>query len=91
MVKTVSDEETIKGINLNDEPVSLDGNNYAEIGDLVNGDHISIFMKNSTTGIDAVKATTAKKEVYNLLGQKVGNSRHAKGIFIMNGKKVVLK
>lgn len=91
MVKTVSDEETIKGINLNDEPVSLDGNNYAEIGDLVDGDHISIFMKNSTTGIDAVKATTAKKEVYNLLGQKVGNCRHAKGIFIMNGKKVVLK
>ncbi len=52
----------------------------------------------SATGIDERVAITEKeglegKAVYNLNGQQVGNSaaRLAKGVYIINGKKVIVK
>ena len=42
-----------------------------------------------TTGIDNVKAVEAKGEYFNLAGQRV--AQPTKGLYIVNGKKVVLK
>lgn len=41
------------------------------------------------TGIEAVKATKNDGEFFNLAGQRVANP--TKGLYIMNGKKVILK
>lgn len=47
------------------------------------------FGDDTTTGIDAISTKTMDGEVYNLNGQRV-NKAH-KGLYIVNGKKVVLK
>ena len=41
------------------------------------------------TGIEAVKATESKGEFFNLAGQRV--AQPAKGLYIVNGKKVIVK
>jgi surface protein len=41
------------------------------------------------TGITTMKANGQKAEIYDLQGRKVGNAQ--KGMYIMNGKKVVIK
>jgi hypothetical protein len=41
------------------------------------------------TGIEAVKTTKANGEYYNLAGQRV--AQPTKGLYIVNGKKVVIK
>ena len=43
----------------------------------------------NTTGIESVKGTEAKGEFFNLAGQRV--AQPTKGLYIVNGKKVVLK
>lgn len=43
----------------------------------------------AVTGIDAVEKNVVEGEVYNLNGQRVNKSQ--KGIYIVNGKKIVLK
>lgn len=43
----------------------------------------------NTTGIEAVKSVDAKGEFFNLAGQRV--AQPTKGLYIVNGKKVVLK
>lgn len=43
----------------------------------------------NTTGIETVKAAESNDAIYNLQGVRVNNAQ--KGIYIMNGKKVVLK
>lgn len=50
-----------------------------------------VFAENTTTGIENVKVNTAIKDniYYNLSGQAVKNP--TKGIYILNGKKVVIK
>ena len=50
-----------------------------------------VFEENETTGIDAslMKSDAVKGQVYNLNGQRV--NAPAKGLFIINGKKVVVK
>lgn len=50
-----------------------------------------VFAENTTTGIENIKANTSIKDniYYNLSGQAVKNP--TKGIYILNGKKVVIK
>ncbi len=43
----------------------------------------------SATGINAVEKDTVDGEIYNLNGQRVNNAR--KGVYIVNGKKVIIK
>jgi hypothetical protein len=89
VVKVNDDNETIKGINLNGEPVSLDGNNYAEVVDLVDGDSISIVMNGAVTEIHALTRVQKEGTVYNLQGQRVNNTSLTKGVYVQNGKKII--
>jgi len=57
---------------------------------------VNIQLTYSTTGIDVVNFAGKKStndRVYNLSGQYVGNSLNGlhKGIYIVNGKKIVIK
>lgn len=53
------------------------------------GARLAIVFDGETTGIEAVAAQKANGEVYNLNGQRIAAPQ--KGLFIVNGKKVVLK
>jgi hypothetical protein len=46
-------------------------------------------FEGNTTGIEAVKAVEAKGEFFNLAGQRV--AQPTKGLYIVNGKKVIFK
>ena len=48
-----------------------------------------VFVESETTGISTVKAAAVNGAIYNLNGQRVAKAQ--KGLYIMNGKKVVLK
>jgi hypothetical protein len=50
-----------------------------------------VFAENTTTGIENIKTNTSIKDniYYNLSGQAVKNP--TKGIYILNGKKVIIK
>ena len=52
---------------------------------------LSLLLDDEATGITNVggENATVAKDIYNLQGQKVGNAQ--KGVFIVNGKKVVVK
>lgn len=62
-------------------------------GDAANASSFSIdFGNGETTGIDSVengKLKVESSEVYNLAGQRV--AQPAKGVYVVNGKKVVIK
>ena len=47
------------------------------------------FEDDTTTGIDAVKSEKQSNEIYNLNGQRVNNA--VRGLYIVNGKKVIMK
>ncbi|MBQ8158245.1 MAG: hypothetical protein IJ081_04410 [Prevotella sp.] len=50
----------------------------------------NFFIDDETTGINVIEATNnSNNALYNLNGQKINNAK--KGVFIQNGKKVVLK
>jgi hypothetical protein len=46
-------------------------------------------FEGAVTGIETVKAAKANNEIFNLAGQRVAKT--AKGLYIVNGKKVVVK
>ena len=46
-------------------------------------------FEGGVTGIETVKAVKANNEIFNLAGQRVAKT--AKGLYIVNGKKVVVK
>lgn len=50
---------------------------------------LNIVFANETTGINAIAAENAAENFYNMNGQRV--AAPAKGLYIVNGKKVVLK
>ena len=50
---------------------------------------LKVVFAGETTGIDAVVAERSAESVYNLNGQRV--AAPAKGLYIVNGKKVILK
>jgi hypothetical protein len=51
--------------------------------------HIIFPENGDVTGIESVKAAEAKGEFFNLAGQRV--AQPAKGLYIVNGKKVIFK
>ena len=65
----------------------------AEAGDIViyntSGCHIYSIVVEKASGISLVNADKLNGEVYNLNGQKMNKTQ--KGLYIVNGKKVVLK
>ena len=67
------------------------GKAYLEFNETIDAPFLSFdFSDMETTGINAVsKAQVENGEVYNLNGQRV--SKPAKGLYIVNGKKVVIK
>ena len=67
------------------------GKAYLEFGEVISAPALSFdFSDMETTGINAVsKAQVENGEVYNLNGQRV--SKPAKGLYIVNGKKVAIK
>jgi hypothetical protein len=46
-------------------------------------------IEGNTTAIEAVKAVEAKGEFFNIAGQRVAQPQ--KGLYIVNGKKVIFK
>lgn len=92
LVVVANGDESIKGINVNGEPMSLDVNNYAEITNLVNGDVVTIFMNNATTsGIGSITTQTGAAPVYNLQGRRMTGRHLPKGIYIRQSRKVIVK
>lgn len=51
------------------------------------------YNNNATSGVNSLESEAAETPVYNLEGVKVGNSLEglSKGIYVVNGKKVVVK
>jgi hypothetical protein len=50
---------------------------------------LSIEINNGTTGINGVENEQRENVIYNLRGQRVENP--TKGLYIINGKKVIIK
>lgn len=63
-------------------PESITGNGDAEA-------RVSFVFDDETTAVDGVRVIDNNNTVYNLRGQRV--SQPVKGIYIVNGKKVILK
>ena len=65
---------------------------YLHVKEGVNPANVKLMIGGSTvTGLDSIDAAaeTESEAVYNLLGQHVNKTQ--KGIYIVNGKKVVVK
>ena len=62
---------------------------YLDATDVDGAGARSFFGFGETTGISSVKAELTMGEVYNLNGQRVSAPR--KGLYIMDGKKVIVK
>ena len=59
---------------------------------LQDGDRLEINIKGDPTGIEAVRqSTNGKNEVYRLDGTRVNETKLPRGIYIINGKKVIIK
>lgn len=68
------------------------GKAYLEFGEVISAPALSFFFEDEiVTGVNDVRSKVAEVngEVYNLNGQRV--SKPAKGLYIVNGKKVVIK
>ena len=50
-------------------------------------EEVTLHLYDDPTGITSLKATTERKEIYNLAGQRL--NRASKGINIIDGKKVL--
>lgn len=77
LYKPAADSNTLKGIRA-----------YFEIPSGASA-RISMDDSDEATGIKTLKSNVDENKVYNLQGQQV--SRTAKGLYIINGKKVILK
>lgn len=78
LYKPAADSNTLKGIRA-----------YFEIPAGSAPARISMDDSDEATGIKTLKSNVDENKVYNLQGQQV--SRTAKGLYIINGKKVILK
>ncbi|MBF1643385.1 MAG: hypothetical protein HXO52_05000 [Prevotella sp.] len=59
---------------------------------LQDGDRLEIKIKGDPTGIEAVRqSANGKNEVYRLDGTRVNETKLPRGIYIINGKKVIIK
>lgn len=62
---------------------------YLQVKDAANGARTAFFFDNDATGINAIESAQQKGSVYNLNGQLV--AQPTKGLYIVNGKKVIVK
>ena len=66
------------------------GKAYLEFNETISAPSLSFDFGNGTTGIDSVKdSEKVNGEYFNLAGQRV--AQPTKGLYIVNGKKVILK
>ncbi len=56
-----------------------------------NGTGVSAFVFDETVGISQIKNVISDDSIYTLSGVKVSNNNLSKGIYIVNGKKIVIK
>jgi len=90
-VKEENETKTAQFVKLNKGTIQP-GKAYLKLGKSVTAHELSVvFEENVPTGIDASLMNSDAKngQVYNLNGQRV--NAPAKGLFIINGKKVVVK
>ncbi len=60
--------------------------------DLKNGDRLEVLLKGDTAGIDAIEAVKqGKAVVYRLDGTRVEGSQLPNGVYVINGKKIIIK
>ena len=60
--------------------------------DLNNGDRLEVLLKGDTAGIDAIEAVKqGKAVVYRLDGTRVEGSQLPNGVYVINGKKIIIK
>ena len=59
--------------------------------DLKNGDRLDVLLKGDTNGIDAIEAVKqGKAVVYRLDGKRIEGTQLPNGVYIINGKKVIV-
>ena len=59
--------------------------------DLKNGDRLEVLLKGDTAGIDAIEAVKqGKSVVYRLDGKRIEGTQLPNGVYIINGKKVIV-
>ena len=59
--------------------------------DLKNGDRLEVLLKGDTNGIDAIEAVKqGKAVVYRLDGKRIEGTQLPNGVYIINGKKVIV-
>ena len=59
--------------------------------DLKNGDRLEVLLKGDTAGIDAIEAVKqGKAVVYRLDGKRIEGTQLPNGVYIINGKKVIV-
>ena len=59
--------------------------------DLKNGDRLEVLLKGDTAGIDAIEAVKqGKAVVYRLDGKRIEGTQLPNGVYITNGKKVIV-
>ena len=59
--------------------------------DLNNGDRLEVLLKGETDGIDAIEAVKqGKAVVYRLDGKRIEGTQLPNGVYIINGKKVIV-
>jgi len=60
--------------------------------DLNNGDRLEVLLKGETDGIEAIEAVKqGKAVVYRLDGTRVEGSQLPNGVYVINGKKIIIK
>ena len=89
--KTVSGSADLKFYKVNSAGNTVaTGKAYLQIPSAYVGAHEYFWFEDETTGIEAAKASQKMNgEFFNLAGQRV--AQPAKGLYIVNGKKVIMK
>lgn len=82
----------IKSVTVDGEPVSLSENNGVGTLTTTVGDGGTVIAVDGTTGISGITIfEQVDGEIYNLQGHKVNAKNLTKGIYIINGKKLLVK
>lgn len=58
---------------------------------LADGDLLEVLMKEQTTGISSLRSDTKSKTIYRIDGTRVMTDRLPAGLYIINGKKIVVR
>lgn len=98
VVETASDEYKILAVTVNDDEIDVNYYNYIELNRLKDGDVIILTTNKPMTGLTEVYAPESVSAVYSISGVKVMDKATPlqmknlpAGVYIVNGKKVVIK